>query len=103
MDVREGYRCKLATLKPMNGCRVDCNSLLSADIWTVLEITVLSLLFCLKIQASQATEVLLNDCLVDSCTAANSFAVVVSNSAKYLRDMENVGSTLTMSTNPLCS
>ena len=40
--------CKLSALKPVNGRRVDCYSLLCADIWTILKVGVLAFLLCFK-------------------------------------------------------
>mmetsp|Transcript_36325 Transcript_36325/g.81860 ORF Transcript_36325/g.81860 Transcript_36325/m.81860 type:complete len:205 (-) Transcript_36325:1970-2584(-) len=61
-----------------SGC-VDCNRLLCTEVWTILQIVVLALLFSLKPQASKTTKILLANCLVNSGTSSDTFSVVVSN------------------------
>ena len=78
-DSREGNRRELAALEPVHRCSVDRNSLLGADVRTILEIAVLALLLGLEIQTRETAQVLLDNRLVDSCAAPDTFTVVVCN------------------------
>ena len=76
-DLRERNRREFAALEPMDRCSVDCDSLLSADVRAVLEVTVLALLLGLEVQTSETTKVLLNDGLVDGRTTPDTLTVVM--------------------------
>lgn len=65
----------------MDGRRVDSSGLLSADVGTILEISVLTLLLRLEVQPGKATEILLDDGLVDGGTTTNAFTIVMSDAA----------------------
>lgn len=61
----------------MNGRSVNGYSLLRADIRAILEISMLAFLFCLQIQPRKTTKILLNNSLIYSCAAPDTFTVVV--------------------------
>ena len=78
-DRRERNRLVLAALQPVDRCREDSNTLLGANVGSVLEVVVLTLLLGLQPETCEATEVLLCDGLVDSGTSPDTLAVVVRN------------------------
>lgn len=50
LDLREGDRRELAALQPMHSCSVNCYRLLTADVWAVLQVTMLTFLLSLEIE-----------------------------------------------------
>lgn len=48
--LRERNRGELPTFKPMDSRSIDSDSFLSANIRTILEVSMLSLLFCLQVE-----------------------------------------------------
>lgn len=104
--LREWNRREFATLKPMYSGSVDSDGLLSADVGTILEISVLALLLSLEIQAfkiirfnkfkcamrltSQSSKVLLYDSLVHSGTTSNPFSIVMSDSEDLFSQKQNI-------------
>ncbi len=80
--LRERDRCKLSALKPVDGCRIDCHGLLCTDIWTILEISVLTFLFCLQIKTRETTEIFLHYSFVDCCTAPDTLTIVVGHTVQ---------------------
>ena len=54
-NIRERDRRKLSALQPVNRCRIDGYSFLSANIWAVFEVSMLSFLLCLKVKACSRT------------------------------------------------
>ena len=78
-SLREGDWSELPTLEPVNGRGVNSYSFLCTDIRTILEVSMLAFLLCFKIEPRETTEVLLDNCLIDSRTAPDTLTVVVSN------------------------
>ena len=74
---REWDGGEAATLEPVHSCGVDCDGLLRGDAGSVLQVVVLALLLCLKVEPRQAPQVLLAHRLVDSGAAPDSLPVVV--------------------------
>ena len=68
-DSREGNRRELAAFEPVDRRCVDCDGLLSADVRTVLEVTVRAILLNLEAEVDETTEVL-DDSFVDCRTNA---------------------------------
>ena len=68
---------ELTRLKPMHCCSVDRNSFFRSDIWTILEIIVLSLLLRLQIETCQSAQVLLTHGLINSSSSSDSLSVIV--------------------------
>ena len=89
----------------MYGRGVDCNGFLCTDVRTILEVSMLAFLLSLEIETGKTTEILLDDSLVDSRATADTFSVIVSNSAKKKSASEasQVQVELTSTTNQPCS
>ena len=83
-DLRERNWCKLSAFKPMNGCRVDCYGLLSTDIRTILQVSVLTFLLCLQIKAREPTEIFLHNGFVDCCTTPDTLTIVVGHPVQII-------------------
>ena len=62
---RERYGREAPTFQPMHRRGVDGYSLLSRDVWTVLQVVVLSLLLSLQIEPGKAAQILLTHRLVN--------------------------------------
>ena len=74
---RERDGREAATLEPVHSRGVDGDSLLGGDVWSVLQVVVLSLLLSLQVEPRQTPQVLLAHCLVDGGASSDSLAVVV--------------------------
>lgn len=79
VERREGNRSEFTAFEPVNSGCVDSHSLLSGDVGTILEVVVLSLLFCLEPETGESSKILLANGLIDSGTTLDSFSVVVSH------------------------
>lgn len=66
----------------MDRRRIDSDSLFGADVRTVLEISMLSLLFSFEIKTSESAKVLLDHSLVHGSTPTDTFSVVMRNSGE---------------------
>lgn len=82
--LRERNWSKLSTLKPVNSCCVNCYGLLRANIWTILEVSVLAFLLRLQIKTCETTEIFLHYSFVDCCTAPDTLTIVVSHTVKLI-------------------
>ena len=58
---RERNRSELPRFEPVNGSRVDRDSLFRRNVRSILEVRVLPLLFSLEVETSETTQVLLGD------------------------------------------
>lgn len=69
----------------MHSRGIDCNSLFSADVRTVFEVTMLALLLGLEVQTSETTQILLDDSFIDGRATADTLSVIVGNSVEGMR------------------
>src|SRR6266567_6251669 len=82
--LRERNWCKFSALKPVNGCGIDCDGLLRTDIWTILQVSVLTFLLCLQIKACETTEIFLHNSFVDCCTTPDTLTIVVGHPVQII-------------------
>lgn len=79
IDLREWNWGEFPALQPMDSRSVDSSCLLGADVGTILQVRVLSLLLGLEVKTSETTEVFLHNCFVDGGATTNTLTVVVGN------------------------
>jgi len=61
----------------MHNGSVNGRGFFGADAWSILEVSMLSLLLSLEVKTRKSTEILLDDCLVDSGTTPDTLTVVM--------------------------
>lgn len=81
----EGDWGELSRLQPVHSTGIDGNSLLGRDVWTIFQVTVLSLLLGLEVQSSETTQVLPDYRLVDGSTSPNSLSVEMGDRGVVVR------------------
>ena len=74
---RKGDGRKPATLQPVHCRGINGHTLLSSDVWPILQVIVLTLLLCFQVETSQAAKILFADSLVHSCPTSDSLTIVV--------------------------
>lgn len=77
VDGRERNKHELSALQPMDGHRVQSDTLLRSYVRSVLQIIVLTLLLVFEEETGQTTHILFTDCFVHSCASTNTLSVVV--------------------------
>lgn len=70
---------EFARFQPVNGCSVNCDCLITSDVWSIFQVIMLTFLFCFEIKASEAAQIFFANRFVNSGTSSDSFSIVVSS------------------------
>ncbi len=74
---RERNMYEFSRFEPMNESWIDCNCFIWSNIWTILQIIMLSFLLTLKVESCKSAQVLFADSLINSGTSSYSLSIVV--------------------------
>jgi len=77
IDWREWNVTEFSCFQPMDQSCVNGHTFFCRNVWTILQIIMLSLLLRFEVQSRQSSQVLLAYCLVNCCSSFYSFSVVI--------------------------